>query len=86
MVLLRFKGITSTVVTFEKGVRSLVSSKIKSMPSLIVCSILPNGISVLSALFGKWDSISHFLNFSQHVTQLFVVLLQEQLNHRDLVG
>lgn len=86
MVLLRFKGITSTVVAFEKGVRSLVSFKIKSMPSLIVCSILPNGISVVSALFGKWDSISHFLNFSQHVTQLFVILLQEQLNHRDLVG
>lgn len=86
MVLLRFKGITSTVVTFEKGVRSLVSLKIKSMPSLIVCSILPNRISVVSALFGKWESISHFLNFSQHVTQLFVILLQEQLNHRDLVG
>lgn len=86
MVLLRFKGITSTVVAFEKGVRSLVSFKIKSMPSLIVCSILPNGISVVSALFGKWDSISHFLNFSQHVTQLFVILLQEQLNHRDFVG
>lgn len=86
VVLLGFKGITSTFVTFEKGIGSLVSSKIKSMPGLIVCSILPNGISVVSALFGKWDSISHFLNFSQHVTPLFVILLQEQLNHRDLVG
>lgn len=81
MGLLHIKGITSIVITFEKGVSYLVSFKIKSMPSLIVCSILPNGISVVSALFGKWDRISHFLNFSQHVTQLFVILLQEQLNH-----
>lgn len=81
MGLLHFKGIPSIVITFEKGISYLVSFKIKSMPSLIVCSILPNGISVVSALFGKWDSISHFLNFSQHVTQLFVILLQEQLNH-----
>lgn len=81
MVLLLFNRITPTVITFAKGISYLVSFKIKSMPSLIVCSILPNEISVVSALFGKWDNISHFLNFSQHVTQLFVIRLQEQLNH-----
>lgn len=81
MSLLHVKGITSIVIIFEKGISYLVSCKIKSMPSLIVCSILPNGISVVSALFGKRDSISHFLNFSQHVTRLFVILLQEQFTH-----
>lgn len=74
VVVLHLKRITSIVITFEKSISYLVSFKIKSMPSLIVCSILPNGISVVSALFGKWDSLFHFQNFSQHITQLFVIL------------
>lgn len=81
MILLQFKGIVSIVDTFAKGISYLVSFKIKSVPSLIVCSILPNEISVVSALFGKWDRFSHFLNFSQHAVQLFVILLREPLNH-----
>lgn len=80
MGLLHFKGITSIAITFGKGISYLVSFKIESMPNLIVCSILPNGISIVIALFGKWDIISHFLNFSQYATQLLIILLQEDLN------